>query len=92
MEGSLLLLSFDEQLFQRTIGQAGEKLEQALEEDFLFVKQTAIWGAPVQSNEFLLEQDCAERFCFQLIKKYWCKLELYSNDSFHETNTVNEKI
>lgn len=92
MEGSLLLLSFDEQLFQRTDGQTGKKLEQALEEDFLFVKQTAIWGATVQSNEFLLEQERAEKFCFQLIKKYWGKLELYSNDSVHETNTVNEKM
>ncbi|MER2115581.1 MAG: Fe-S-cluster redox enzyme [Solibacillus isronensis] len=92
MEGSLLLLSFDEQLFQQTNGQTGKKLEQALEEKFLFVKQTAIWGAPIQSNEFLLEQERAEKFCFQLIKNYWGRLDLFFYDSVNETNIVNEKM
>lgn len=92
MEGSLLLLSFDEQLFQRTNGKTGEKLEQALEENFQFVKQTAIWGAPIQINEFLLEQERAEKFCFQLIKNYWGKVNLIFNDSVYETITMNEKV
>lgn len=92
MEGSLLLLSFDEQLFQRTNGQTGEKLEQALGENFQFVKQTAIWGAPIQSNEFLLEQERAEKFCFQLIKNYWGKVNLIFSDSVYETITMNEKV
>lgn len=92
MEGSLLLLSFDEQLFQQTNGQTGKKLEQALEDKFQFVKQTAIWGAPIQSNDFLLEQERAEKFCFQLIKTYWGRLDLFNSDSVQETNSLNEKM
>ncbi|MEK4384367.1 Fe-S-cluster redox enzyme [Solibacillus sp. FSL W7-1464] len=87
-----MLLSFDEQLFQRTKGQAGEKLEQALEANIQFVKQTAIWGAPIQSDKFLLEQERAEKFCFQLIKNYWGNLNLTFNNLIHEMNTVNEKV
>lgn len=92
MEGSLLLLSFDEQLFQQTNGQTGKKLEQALEDKFQFVKQTAIWGAPIQSSDFLLEQERAEKFCFQLIKTYWGRLDLFNSDSVQETNSLNEKM
>lgn len=96
MEGFLLLLSFDEQLFQRTNGQTGEKLEQALEEKFQDIKQTAIWGAPIQSKEFLLEQERAEKFCFQLIKNHWGNMNLFFYDAAHDTNInmdiVNEKM
>lgn len=96
MEGSLLLLSFDEQLFQRTNGQTGEKLEQALEGNFQDIKHTGIWGVPIQSNEFLLERERAEKFCFQLIKNYWGNMNLFFYDEAHETSfimeTANEKM
>ncbi|AWE06030.1 Fe-S-cluster redox enzyme [Lysinibacillus sp. 2017] len=92
-----MLLFFDEQLFQRTNGHTGEKLEKALDEHFQHaLQEQTIWGQALNSAEFLIEQDRAERFCFQLLKNYWGKVNLFFYDSFHEANfnieTANEKI
>lgn len=92
----MLLLSYDEQLFQKTNGQIGERLEQALEEPSLFDKQLPIWGAPMYSDDFLLKQERAEEFCFQLVKYYWGKFDLFFYDSFSKANMnvdmANEKL
>ena len=88
-----MLLSLDEQLFQKTSGQTGDQLERALQE---FGTENAIWGVALPSEQFLLEQERAERFCFSLLKNYWGKVNLFFYDSFHEANfnveVVNEKI
>lgn len=92
----MLLLSYDEQLFQQTNGQIGEKLEQALEEPSLFDENLPIWGAPMYSDTFLLKQERAEKFCFQLVKYYWGKFDLFFYDSFSKANMnvdmANEKL
>ena len=92
-----MLLHFDEQLFQRTNGQTGEKLEKALDEQFQHMSlEQMIWGQAFNNEDFLIEQDRAERFCFQLLKNYWGKVNLFFYDSFHEANfnieIANEKI
>lgn len=92
-----MLLHFDEQLFQRTNGQIGEKLEKALDEQFQQIPHDqVIWGHALNSVDFLIEQDRAERFCFQLLKNYWGKVNLFFYDSFHEANfnieMANQKI
>jgi flagellin-specific chaperone FliS len=91
-----LLLFFDEQLFQRTNGQTGEKLEKALSEKLLQPPREMLLGETLNSTEFLIEQEKAERFCFQLLKNYWGNVNLFFYDSFHEANfnieTVNEKM
>jgi hypothetical protein len=92
-----VLLHFDEQLFQRTNGQTGEKLEKALNEHFQHKPyEQPIWGQVFNNADFLIEQDRAERFCFQLLKNYWGKVNLFFYDSFHEANfnieIANEKI
>ncbi|MGN7479026.1 Fe-S-cluster redox enzyme [Solibacillus silvestris] len=91
-----MLLSFDGQLFQRTNGETGEKLEQVLEEDSLKEKHCAIWGASMQSADFLLDEERAQKFCFQLLKNYWGKINLFFYNSFHEANfnvdIANEKM
>ena len=92
-----MLLHFDEQLFQRTNGQTGEKFEKALDEHFQHIThEQAIWGQAFNNVDFLIEQDRAERFCFQLLKNYWGKVNLFFYDSFHEANfnieNANEKI
>ena len=91
-----MLLSFDEQLFQQTNGQTGEKLERALEEEYVNENQPAIWGAELPSTHFLLEHKRAENFCFQLVKDYWGKVNSIFYDSFHEANfnvdIINEKM
>lgn len=90
-----MLLTFDEQLFQQTNGQTGEKLEHALEQNEL-TENPSIWGAVMPSTNFLLEHERAENFCFQLVKNYWGKVNLFFYDSFHEANfnvdIVNEKM
>lgn len=92
-----MLLHFDEQLFRRTNGQTGEKLEKALDEQFQHIPhEQTIWGQAFNPEDFLIELDRAERFCFQLLKNYWGKMNLFFYDSFHEANfniaIVNEKI
>ena len=92
-----MLLHFDEQLFRRTNGQTGEKLEKALDEQFQHIPhEQTIWGQAFNHEDFLIELDRAERFCFQLLKNYWGKMNLFFYDSFHEANfniaIVNEKI
>ncbi|MBD8038579.1 Fe-S-cluster redox enzyme [Solibacillus sp. A46] len=91
-----MLLSYDEQLFQQTNGQIGEKLEQALEEPSLFDENLPIWGAPMYSDTFLLKQERAEKICFQLVKYYWGKFDLFFYDAFSKANMnvdmANEKM
>lgn len=92
-----MLLFFDEQLFQRTNGHTGEKLEKALNEHIQDASPIQnLWGETLNSSHFLVEQDRAERFCFNLLKNYWGKVNLFFYDSFHEAHfnieTANEKI
>lgn len=88
-----MLLSFDEQLLQITSGQTGEVFERALQQ---FSSENAIWGVALPSEQLLLEQEDAEKFCFALLKNYWGKVNLFFYDYFHEANfnvaVVNEKI
>lgn len=87
------MLSFDEQLFQQTNGQTGEKLERILQQDAAQPQADAIWGTPLPSEAFLLKREQAEKFCFHLLKNYWGKVNLFFYDwaELH-IEQVNEKI
>ncbi|MER2039237.1 MAG: Fe-S-cluster redox enzyme [Solibacillus sp.] len=91
-----MLLFIDEQLFQRTNGQTGEILEKALSVKNQQPTREMLWGETLNSSEFLVDQERAERFCFQLLKNYWGNVNLFFYDSFHEANfnieTANEKM
>ena len=78
--GMKLLLSFDEQLFQQTNGQTGEKLELILQQNAAQPQVDAIWGTPLPSEAFLLKREHAEKFCFHLLKNYWGKVNLFFYD------------
>lgn len=92
-----MLLSFDEQLLQVTKGQTGESLERICLEEFSAdqIYQSG-WGITLPSAQFLIDQDQAEQFCFQLIKHYWGKAKLFFDDTFQEANfnveVANERV
>lgn len=83
------MLSFDEQLFFRTNGQLGDKLEVLLQSTR---QKTEIWGATLNSAEFLIEQEQAEKFCFQLLKNYWGKVDLLYQEPNFMMEAVNAKL
>ncbi|MEG0451132.1 MAG: Fe-S-cluster redox enzyme, partial [Lysinibacillus sp.] len=92
-----MLLSFDEQLLQVTKGLTGESLERICLEQFPAdqIHQSS-WGVTLPSSQFLIDQDQAEQFCFQLIKNYWGKAKLFFDDTFQEAQfnveVANEKV
>lgn len=92
-----MLLLFDEQLLQATNGQSGEILERICLETFPAnpIHQSS-WGVTLPSVQFLIDQDQAEQFCFQLIKNYWGKEKLFFDDTFQEANfnveVVNARV
>ncbi|MGE7021817.1 Fe-S-cluster redox enzyme [Solibacillus cecembensis] len=92
-----MLLSFDEQLLQVTNGQTGEGLERICLEKFLADQiHQGSWGITLPSAQFLIDQDQAEQFCFQLIKNYWGKAKLFLDDTFQEAHfnieVANERV
>ncbi|ATP38717.1 Fe-S-cluster redox enzyme [Solibacillus sp. R5-41] len=92
-----MLLSFDEQLLQVTNGRTGESFERICLEQFLAdqIHQSS-WGITLPSVQFLIDQDRAEHFCFQLVKSYWGKAKLFFDDTFQEANlnveVANERV
>lgn len=92
-----MLLSFDKQLLQGLSGRIGQDIERIYLERFPIDQRCEnSWGTLFQSANFLLPQESAEQFCFQLIKSYWAKGKLFEDDTFLEANfnvdVANEKV
>ncbi|MEG0471665.1 MAG: Fe-S-cluster redox enzyme [Solibacillus sp.] len=92
-----MLLSFDEQLLQVRNGRTRESFERICLEQFPDdQKHQGSWGITFPSAQFLIDQERAEQFCFQLIKHYWGKAKLFFDNSFQEAHfnveVANEKV
>ena len=96
MGGGFLLLKCDEQLLRETQGQTAEKLERAIKALSPVEVVSGIWGAAIPLDLLIIEEERAAQFVFQLVKKYWGKVNLFLLDPLLAANLdiefANERI
>ncbi|MEK4227998.1 Fe-S-cluster redox enzyme [Solibacillus sp. FSL H8-0538] len=91
------MLKCDEQLMQATQGQTGERLEKVINaymQDECMDLQP--WRAVLPVDLILTDEECAEEFCFLLLKKYWKQANLLFVEPLQAVNLdiefANERI